>query len=255
MDKRRIAQGFSRARSTYERAARVQQEVAQEMLCLLHVYGDTRRGIADEVLEVGCGTGLYSRLLLRDFHPGTLYLNDLCTDMQENLGDLLALPGVHFLPGDAEALPLPPRVSLITSCSTLQWFADPARFFRRCSRALMPGGLLCLSTFGPENLREIRAVAGGGLDYLTQEELVGLLPSGLHPLHVSGRIATLAFPTPEDVLRHLRQTGVTGTEKRVWTRGHLQAFTDEYVRLFSRPDGQVTLTYHPMFLVAERIAP
>ena len=79
-----------------------------------------------------------------------------------------------------------------------------------------------------------------------------MLSPDFHVLHASEEVATLTFPTPTEVLRHLKQTGVTGTEKRIWTRTRLQQFTEEYIRLFSTTDGQVSLTYHPIYILAKK---
>lgn len=251
MEKQLIAERFARARKTYDREARVQQQAASRMLHLLRTYLDPTDATQSAILEVGCGTGIYSRLLHETFHPHDLWLNDLCQDMEQSLQDLLAQPGVHFLPGDAETLPLPP-VRVVTSCSTLQWFASPRLFFERCHETLPVGGLLAFSTFGPDNLREIRTLTGNGLHYFTPQELTAMLPAGFRLLHVSEEVATLTFPTPADVLRHLKQTGVTGTEKRIWTRRHLQEFSDAYIRLFAQNDGQVSLTYHPIYVIVDK---
>ena len=126
MDKRLIAERFARARDTYSHEARVQQQVAEKMLQLL-----TERAspLFRRIVEFGCGTGSYSRLLLHKLQPESLLLNDLCPEMKECLTDLLPQDTVQFIPGDAEALDFPEKTDLITSCSTLQWFNDPKEFF------------------------------------------------------------------------------------------------------------------------------
>ena len=85
------------------------------------------------IVELGCGTGSYSRILLNTLQPETLLLNDLCRDMEECVGELCTTR-VSFLPGDAEALDFPAETDLITSCSTLQWFNDPGAFLTRCTK-------------------------------------------------------------------------------------------------------------------------
>lgn len=246
MDKRLIAERFARARGTYTREAKVQLQVAEKMLRLVEQHRNRRP--LQQVVEFGCGTGLYSHLLVERLHPAHLLLNDLCPEMEELVGSLPA----RFVAGDAEALPLPASTDLITSCSTLQWFVSPARFFARCHEALAEGGVLAVSTFGPDNLREIRALTGNGLTYPTLSELTCMLrEAGLQVLHAEEEEATLTFASPLEVLRHLQRTGATGTGNHIWTRGKLQQFEASYRQRFALAEG-VSLTYHPIYLLAQK---
>lgn len=251
MDKRLIAERFAKARDTYGQEARVQQQVADKMLQLLRQTAERECAGFSHMAEFGCGTGYYSRLLLQAFHPQRLLLNDLCDEMGPCVQELCK-DGVRFLPHDAETLDFPSDTQLITSCSTLQWFAQPARFFQRCHRFLTPGGLLAFSTFGPHNLCEIRALTGNGLAYPTLAELTEMLAPHFRLLHQEEEQVTLTFPDPIQVLRHLKLTGVTGTEKRIWTRQRLHDFSEAYIRQFGHADtGGVTLTYHPIYIIAK----
>ena len=126
MDKQLIAERFAKARSTYTREARVQQQVAGKMMRILtdvlysaeHILPETLSARFRHIVEFGCGTGSYSRILLQTLQPDTLLLNDLCREMEECVGELCstqAIPRkegsteteVRFLPGDAESLDFP----------------------------------------------------------------------------------------------------------------------------------------------------
>lgn len=245
--KRLMAERFARAADTYEREAEAQRRIAGRMLGLLLPFVPVP---CPEIVEVGCGTGLYSRLLLRALRPERLWLNDLCPEMAARCADLVALPGVGFLPGDAERMALPGRPSLVTSCSALQWFERPEAFFRKCLGTLRPGGTLAFSTFGPDNLREVRQASGRGLPYRPMNELTATLPSGFRLLHAEEEALTLRFPHPLQVLYHLKRTGVTGLSgAAAWTRGDTLRFCERYVRT---ADGSVTLTYHPIYIIARK---
>jgi len=167
-------------------------------------------------------------------------------------GSSPATTAVSFLPCDAETLDFPQGTDLITSCSTLQWFADTERFFARCHHFLSDGGILAFSTFGKKNMREIHTLTGHGLEYLSLDNLKVLLSPRFEILYAEEEIVSLSFGTPLEVLRHLKQTGVTGTEKRVWTRGRLQSFCDEYIRMCGNDDRSVSLTYHPIYVIARK---
>lgn len=286
IDKMLVAKRFSSARSTYDREASVQRQVAEKMMCLLtdtlSAMGISRTELPthfSHVVEFGCGTGSYSRILLHTLQPETLLLNDLCPAMEECVKELCMATDsrqgeetsgekekeclseekisrkateVCFLPGDAESLEFPKDTDLITSCSTLQWFNDPEAFFLRCHQSLATHGLLAFSSFGTTNLHEIRQLTGHGLNYLSVEELQALLSPGFYILHTEEEVISLPFPTPQAVLKHLKQTGVTGTEKRMWTRSRLQSFCEEYTTRFSDAAGNVSLTYHPIYIIARK---
>lgn len=140
MDKQLIAARFAKARNTYTREARVQQQVAEKMMQLIkEPYTRFRR-----VVEFGCGTGSYSRILLHTLQPEALLLNDLCREMEECVKELCDGTTVQFVPGDAEAIDFPGETDLITSCSTLQWFNDPGAFFTRATKHWWQTAPACL---------------------------------------------------------------------------------------------------------------
>ena len=85
--------------------ARVQQQVAEKMMQLIkEPYTRFHR-----VVEFGCGTGSYSRILLHTLQPETLLLNDLCREMEECVKELCDGTTVQFVPGDAGASTSPEK--------------------------------------------------------------------------------------------------------------------------------------------------
>ena len=247
MDKELIKQRFSKASGTYGDASHVQQSIARKMI-------DTIKKVASRnyshVLEIGCGTGTYSRLLCETFHPEQLFLNDISEAMLAHCTDI-SCPRISFLQGDAETISYPDQQDMITSCSAIQWFADPEKFFRKCYASLNSQGILAFSTFGEKNYQEIKTLTGSGLKYVPMEALVEMLPSGYQLLAAKEEILHHQFPNPIQVLHHQKQTGVTGIvdHRQPWTQQKLQDFCDVYSRSFPSDDG-VALTYHPIYIVA-----
>ena len=248
MNKELIAERFSKAVGTYPHEANVQQQIAERMVELLKQYLPPR--LPGQVVEFGCGTGNYSRLLYQSIRPRRLLLNDLCEEMKGCCTDLLD-QGATFLTGDAEHLPFPKETELITSCSTLQWFDNPERFFARCSNYLSRNGYLAFTTFGEENMKEIRRITDNGLPYLSLQELESALAPMYDILHAEEEFRIRAFSSPLQVLSHLKRTGVTGISRQCWTKRKLMYFCEEYIRQFSR-GSSVTLTYHPIYIIAKK---
>ncbi len=248
MNKDLIAERFSKAIGTYARKANIQQQIAEKMNSLLQQH--LPEAPFKKVVEFGCGTGYYSRLLYSTLQPEQFFLNDLCNGMQACCHDLLD-QGAVFLAGDAETLDFPQDTELLTSCSTLQWFENPESFFRRCHNCLSPNGYLAFTTFGQENMKEIRSVTGQGLPYRSLSELEAALAPHYDLVHAEEEKLYRRFSSPLQVLYHLKETGVTGIGKQHWTRRELTRFCEEYTRLFGS-NQSIPLTYHPIYIIAKK---
>lgn len=137
MDKTLISRRFAKAVGTYLDKADVQRYVASRMAELTGRY--IPADVQERVLEIGCGTGMFTRMYLKQATPEEMWLNDLCPEVKPYLADVLG-EKVHFVAKDAETLAFPGGQDLIVSCSAVQWFDDLPRFFR-VPKAAARGGL------------------------------------------------------------------------------------------------------------------
>lgn len=172
MDKALISRRFAKAVGTYLDKADVQRYVASRMAELTGRYIPS--DIQERVLEIGCGTGMFTRMYLQQAVPEEMWLNDLCPEVEPYLADVLG-EKVHFMAKDAETLAFPEGQDLIVSCSAVQWFEDLPRFFSGCRKLLHEGGYLAFSTFGPHNTEEVATLTAAGLSYPSLEELKEML--------------------------------------------------------------------------------
>lgn len=238
---------FERSTPTYDAHAFAQKRVAERLATM--VSGMLPDDCPRRVLEIGCGTGLLTRLLDARLRTGVYFLNDLNTRIETLLQSNPLRNEYRFLPGDAQQIDLPRNIDLAVSASTLQWFSDLPAFFRRIGQALAPGGYFLFSTFGPDNLREIAVLTRQGLAYPGAVQIEAWLDEEFERLASGEEAIKLTFDEPMDVLRHLKHTGVCGGFSSVWSKGRLKTFCDDYRARFSVPGG-VSLTYHPVYFAA-----
>ncbi len=290
MDKKLITRRFTKALPTYETEAKVQNYAAEQLMNALESINFGSCGAAGgkcdavpsfaRALEIGCGTGFLSRMLLQKCVCKELWLNDMC-DVESYISDLLS-DSVHFIHADAETADFPQDLDLIISSSSIQWMEDLPSFLDKCAKALRPGGIIALSTFGTDNLKEIREITGRGLEYYSLEELERML-CGKEMKNLTSRSETkippiggaseekkiindrermkiliseeetraLTFTSPTEILRHFKQTGVSGIGTNSWNRAAFSHFDAQYREKFSCPGG-VRLTFTLFRLIASK---
>ena len=251
VDKNLIKKRFSKALPTYDHQSGVQDRVARRLLTLLERTTCTN---PQRVLEVGCCTGLLSRSVIESYPDiAELWCNDLVdgaeAPLRKKLGGFNGR--LEFLAGDVERMELPQAMDLVISSSTFHWFSDLPGFLAKLSRIVRPGGYLAFAMYGPDNLLEIREIAGVGLDYPEPGQLFGPASEYFQLISYESRRELLYFPTVRTLLEHLRETGVNALDKKVWGPGKLRRFISEYEKHYKEDNG-VRLTYHPIYYLFRR---
>lgn len=246
LNKNLVAQRFAKAGQSYSEHAIVQKQICQNLTGLLKQFCPSTMS---RVFEIGCGSGNLTRLITASFQIEELILNDLYADVQKHFNHQ---ENLKWLIGDIETLEFPQQLDMIVSGSALQWMQDLPLLLKRCNEALVDQGWLCFSTFGSQNLREIKELTGQGLSYWSVENWnSALIQAGFEILHLSESETQLYFDSPKAVLQHLKATGVTATAQHRWTKQTLQQFYQDYDQ-FKYAEGY-SLRYHPIYCIARRV--
>jgi malonyl-CoA O-methyltransferase len=126
------------------------------------------------ILEIGCGTGNYTKMLRQRFPAARITAIDFSAEMiaMATLKMNLPLPtaeesnpkkingdgGVRLLVEDGETFfsETPGKYDLITANSTFQWFTDLEKGLAHYRALLAPGGTILFSVMGPETFSELQ---------------------------------------------------------------------------------------------------
>ena len=163
-DSRQVRRAFSRAASGYDAAAALQHRVEAHLLESLD-YLETREDAIKQprvVLDLGCGPGTAAAAMRRRWPRAQVLALDLALPMLQQAPRTRRWHPLHRpvrrLCADVRALPLADdSVDVLFSNLCLQWIEDLPAVFAGFRRVLKPGGLLLVSTFGPDTLYELRA--------------------------------------------------------------------------------------------------
>ena len=248
INKALVAQRFAKAGQSYVEHAVVQKQISAQLFEYLKVYCPQS---LNSVLEIGCGSGNLTYLFDSYFQVEQLYLNDLYADVDQHF---LNLKHVNWLIGDIEQLELPSELDAVISSSALQWMTDLPALLQRIHDALKPNAYFGFSTFGSDNLTEIKQLTGQGLNYISLEFLKRQLEQqNFEVLFIEKEVKQIYFDHPKSVLQHLKATGVTATAKsHRWTKQSLQQFYSDYQQFYDEQGFR--LTYHPIYVIARRKA-
>ncbi|MEE9143134.1 MAG: malonyl-ACP O-methyltransferase BioC [Gammaproteobacteria bacterium] len=257
LDRDQVRASFNRAADGYDAAAVLQKRVRVELVLRL----DLVRLEPEVVVDAGCGTGRAVRALRRRFPKARVIALDLAERMLEKVPRsrrfALRKTSVDPVCGDVAALPLADAsVDLVFCNLMLQWCDELRAVFSEMRRVLKPNGLLSLTTFGPDTLKELRA-SWAAVDghthvnrFLDMHDVGDLLVRAGFAEPVMDVVHyTLTYETVIDLMRDLKRIGAhnvtAGRPRGLTGRGRLGRLRSEYE--VWRSDGRLPATYEVVF--------
>jgi malonyl-ACP O-methyltransferase BioC len=249
MDKAWISNQFTKSLNSYNSEAIAQKQIVEKTskLLLEHLGNQFSR-----IFEFGSGTGLFTSKIIQNIQFDHLYLNDLNESFYIGLEPVLESLDKHnwsFLKGDVETIDFPKKQDLIVSTSTEQWVNNKPEFYKKVSQSLSKTGCFVFSSFGPENLKEIKSATGFGLEYFSIDDVKYQLQNYFEIVHAEEEQIVLYFESPKDILRHLKKTGVNGLQRKHWTKKMVNEVLAEIEKSTYSSDNKYKLTYHPTYFL------
>ena len=259
IDKELVRKRFARSAKTYGEYAVVQKRMARNLIKKLTTV--ITKKTYPRILDIGCGDGTLTALLLDQFQPKELIANDIVKDFKPLIKEIAKkhqATNTKFITGDIEIIPLPGDIDLIASNAVFQWinhleefYANLANNINNRDRACPASTTIAFTTFGINTLPEIRQITGQSLNYLPFNEHRLLLEKYFKVISAHEETDVRHFETPTEVLKHLKQMGVNAIKTQRWKRTDLENFSNEYKKRFSH-NNKVTLTYNPLYFILKK---
>jgi malonyl-CoA O-methyltransferase len=192
-----IVASFGARAGSYDLNAGLQAAIAGELAQLLPALDHPR------VLELGCGTGLFSRHLIERYPEGHFVLTDASPAMLAECRRNITAMGarrIDFAVIDASRPGALGTFDLIATSMTLHWLPEQRASLARIRPLLAPAGVLLYAALGPESFAEWRAV----LDELGLPSGIAhfeLLPGVVQEEYLAPDATALAF------LRRMKSVG------------------------------------------------
>lgn len=232
-DLRKVSEKFSKASGSYDTHAIAQYSAAIRLAARFMEMAPRKNG---RLLEIGCGTGLFTREYSREIRPESATFVDIT-----ETGPFGISENESYFVEDAERWieKSAEKWDMIVSASCIQWFADIPRFLHQCHEHLTEGGVIALSTFLPGNMEELDELRPSPLLYPRADQLKGWLSRDFEDVRVVEDCIRVEFKSAREVLMHLKHTGVGGSAPT----GGLSMSSMSHLR---------SLTYRPVYITARR---
>lgn len=252
-----ISARFGAAANTYDFESAVQREVAEKLSAML-----SPSGAVGSVLEIGCGTGFFTELLINRFPLASIDAVDISGPMIDSARKRVAqCARVRFHTSDINRFCPGGKYALIASSSALHWMTPLGETIKRISSMLEPRGSLASALMVEGTLAELHGARTRLFPHKAapvrlpsvEEILEAIAAAGLTTgeFRVEERRQTCA--SARELLRSLNRQGVTGRQqgcRGLLNRAELLELSEYYDRRFSAPDGGVIATYRVLYVTA-----
>lgn len=265
-DKKLVKMHFSANAGNYDLYAHVQRKMASH---LMEFLGPGQGASPNTVLDIGCGTGHLTGLLIKHFPRAQVTAVDIAPGMVEHAERKFNGRGINFICADAEEMSYEENYDLIASNASFQWFNQTPLTLKRLYSSLTDGGTLCFSTFGALTFSElhqsfVRAARNLGIkkDTAPGQAFYSLgelsrVCAGL--IHTRGEMKCeetfeyMYFDSVKDFFTSVKKIGA-GNSNRTYIHKN-PALIKELVKVYEtdfRENNKIKVTYHCMYCVLRK---
>jgi len=248
-----IKRNFSRYAGYYDTYADVQRNVAENLISLLD------GGRYNKILDIGCGTGNYTRLLQHKFPVAHITAVDISQKMVEVAKSKMPSERLKFTVADAQTISFTDNFDLITSNACLHWFDDLDCTLSRYEDILRTGGSMLFSVFGPKTFYQLseslsrfygKDIPISSNSFLNANQIEKVLEKYFDRVYVRQQFFEKTYPSLTRLLKTIKYTGTRGFGINGVRPGKQQII--ELEKLYKEKFGAVTATYHIFFCRAEK---
>lgn len=238
IDKSLVKRRFKKSLLSYDDNAIVQKTMAKKLVSLL------QKKEFNSIFEIGCATGILTKEIINNIE-----FNEYCAnDLVENSKDFITkiIPDSSFISGDIEEIKLKEKYDLIISNACLQWCNNIENTIDKLMTSLNKDGILLISIFGNDNLKEIKDIFNIENQNYNLETLKIFLKK--YNSQIEEESEQLKFNSLTEILKHLKNTGVNAVQEIKLTKTKLKMLEQSYSEKYAKRNSLI-LTYNPVYIM------
>ncbi|MHC4762743.1 MAG: malonyl-ACP O-methyltransferase BioC [Planctomycetota bacterium] len=252
-DKETIRKNFSRFAASYDTYSSIQDHAGARLIEL------TAPDNCAKILDIGCGTGNYTRLLRDKFPAAKIKALDISERMINIANRKLSGSGVEFIVADAEEINLTEGFDLITSNACLQWFGDLEAALKNYSNLLNAGGNISFSVFGPAAFRQLhlaitdlfkKKISISSNFFFSRDRVSEILEKYFDQTCIEEQLLDESYGSLRQLLNTIKYTGTRGLGLNGVFLGRWQL--TELEKIYKDKFNDITATYQLFYFRAKK---
>lgn len=244
-DKETVKKNFSKNAVYYDRYAYAQNHSAAQLV------GKVNLSKVEDILDIGCGTGNYTQLLMDKFPDSKIKAVDISPGMIKVAEKKLKSEKIEFITADAESINLKEKFDLISSNASFQWFNDLEGALVKYKKLLKRPGVILFSIFGPRTYHELnislkelfrKDISIDSCSFFNKEKLTAVLKRCFRDISIEEDIFQEKCSSVLQLLNKIKYTGTRGNGiegNGLWTAGRIS----DLERIYRKKYGNVITTY------------
>lgn len=224
-DKEIVKRNFSRNAVHYDMYATAQNHSASKLI------GKVNMSKVRDILDIGCGTGNYTKLLMDKFMDARIKAIDISCNMIEVARNKLKSKEIEFIIADAETVTLDEKFDLISSNASFQWFNNLEKVLVKYKKLLRRNGVILFSIFGPRTYYELNAslkelfrkdISIDSCSFFDKKILNGIFEKYFRNISIDEDILQEKYSSVLHLLNKIKYTGTRGSgikDNSLWTAG------------------------------------
>tara|TARA_B110000196_G_C21151432_1_gene669952 strand:- start:4844 stop:5668 length:825 start_codon:yes stop_codon:yes gene_type:complete len=247
---------FNKAANSYDTHSKIQELISKKLfdrLSHINIY-------PNNILDLGSGTGLNGLLLQKKYRKSHIINYDFAENMLANsrkkqpniIKRILNGNKFSYVCGDIEELGFAPNsFDLIWSSSAIQWCNDLSKILQMIKTILKPGGLFIFSSFGPNTLKELRAIDNNSVNTFIDVKNISDMLVGNRLLNPKLDVEdfTLLYTSIDKFFRDLKGIGASKSssqlKKGLGGKDRIIKIKKAYEEL--RVEGKLPVTYEVIY--------
>lgn len=246
INKKIVANNFSKSAKTYDKHAKVQKHMANNLLSYLPNEN------INSILEIGSGTGYFTNLLLKKYPNSKIDICDISSHMLEESKKKFSNKINKYILGDIETIKFNSKYDLIVSNATFQWFNHLEDTVLYLKTLINKNSKIIFSTFGEktyweltESFRRIHSQYEYSQNFKSKLYFENLEYKVEEEFYLEEYESLIKF------LKNIKGVGATSakTGKKIITKGLLEQVEKEYIKLCK---GKVEVTNHLLYVIINK---